>query len=203
MDARAIFVILASYGLGCLVTGYYLVRWRTGLDIRKLGSGSVGARNVNRVLGRGGFWTTMTGDILKGAIAVAAGRWLGISSPAAMLSLLAVVSGHLFPIQLRFHGGKGIAVSLGALGVLDYRIAAGWMLVFAVLFFVSRRYMLSGMVSVLMLPVIAAIFGWPAITQVIFIAWSGLILFAHRNNIADLVNGKLPPETHRQSTEEN
>lgn len=194
MDARDFFVILASYGLGCLVTGYYLVRWRTGQDIRNLGSGSVGARNVNRVLGRRGFWITLTGDVLKGASAVAVGRWLGISPSAAMLSLLAVVTGHVFPIQLRFHGGKGIAVSLGALGVLDYRIAAGWMVAFAVLFLCARHYMLSGMISVVLIPVIAAVLGWPVIILIGLICWVGLILFAHRKNIADLVKGKMQPD---------
>ncbi|MBL7214853.1 MAG: glycerol-3-phosphate acyltransferase [Phycisphaerae bacterium] len=194
MNARDFFVILASYGLGCLVTGYYLVRWRTRQDIRNLGSGSVGARNVNRILGRCGFWITLTGDILKGAIAIAVGRWLGTSPTVAMLSLLAVVTGHVFPIQLRFHGGKGIAVSLGALGVLDFRIAAGWMFAFAVLFLCSRHYMLSGIISILLIPVIAAVLGWPAITLIGLIFWVGLILFAHRKNIADLFKGKIPPD---------
>ena len=203
MNATDFFVIPASYALGCLVTGYYLVRWRTGLDIRNLGSGSVGARNVNRVLGRTGFWITLTGDALKGAIAIAAGRWLGASAPAVTLSLLAVVIGHLFPLQLRFHGGKGIAVSLGAVGVLDYRIAAGWILVFAVLFFASRRYMLSGMVSVLLVPVITAVLGWPFTTMIIFMGWAGLILFAHRHHIADLVRGMVPSDAHPGTTEED
>ena len=67
--------MLAAYGLGCLTTGYYLVRLRTGQDIRGLGSGSVGARNVGRILGKSGFFITLAGDSGKGALAVWAMRY--------------------------------------------------------------------------------------------------------------------------------
>jgi glycerol-3-phosphate acyltransferase PlsY len=68
MTAKEMAVILACYGLGCFTAGYYWVRWRTGLDIRRQGSGNVGARNVGRFLGSAGFAITFVLDLAKGAL---------------------------------------------------------------------------------------------------------------------------------------
>jgi acyl phosphate:glycerol-3-phosphate acyltransferase len=106
---------LAAYALGCFTTGYYLVRWRTGRDIREVGSGSVGARNVGRLLGWRGFLATVLGDFGKGALAVWAARQFTTDDRLVALAMPAVVAGHLWPAQLRFRGGKGMAAALGAL----------------------------------------------------------------------------------------
>lgn len=187
MSVNDFFVIVISYAFGCLVIGYYLVRWRKRADIRHLGSGSAGARNVGRILGKWGFWITLAGDLLRGILAIAVGRWLGASQTASVLSLPAVTAGHIFPVQLRFQGGKGIAVSLGALLVLDYHVAATCALIFAVLFLCSRRYMLSGMLSILLMPVVGAAFKRPVILPLSLTLLAGLILWAHRSNIMDLI----------------
>ncbi len=103
-----------AYGLGCLSTGYYLVRWRTGKDIRTLGSRSTGATNVGRTLGTAGFILTVMGDVGKGVLAVGIPLLAGLSATAGAICALAVTLGHIFPAQLRFSGGKGVAVALGA-----------------------------------------------------------------------------------------
>ncbi|NLW84488.1 MAG: glycerol-3-phosphate acyltransferase [Phycisphaerae bacterium] len=186
MKAVDVFAVLFSYGLGCLTTGYYLVRWTAGQDIRRLNSGSVGARNVGRVLGQWGYWTTLTADILRGALAVAAVRWLGASTTALALSVSAVAAGHIFPVQLAFHGGKGIAVAFGALLVWDYRIAGVWVFSFAVLYLFSRRYMFSGILSIPLIVLSSAAFGHPPVIWISLMFLTGLILTAHRRNIAEL-----------------
>ena len=163
MKSIDVVALIISYGLGCLVTGYYLVRWSTGQDIRLSGSGSVGARNVGRVLGRWGFGVTLSADILRGALAVAVCQWLKVSSTTWVLSVVAVAAGHIFPVQLDFRGGKGIAVAFGALVVLDSRIAAAWIVAFAVLYLCLRRYMSSGLLSLLLIPLFAVLFGYPPI----------------------------------------
>src|SRR5205814_6775520 len=104
-----------SYLLGCFAAGYYLVRMRLGEDLRELGSGSVGARNVGRVLGKTGFLLTLLGDFGKGAFAVWAARHFTTNDHAVALAMICVVAGHIWPLQLRFRGGKGMATSLGAL----------------------------------------------------------------------------------------
>src|SRR5580692_10750016 len=99
-------VILASYALGCIVTGYYLVRMRTGLDVRAHGSGSVGATNVGRIVGPVGFGVTFLGDVCKGMTAVALPLWRSLPEWTLLACTLGVVLGHLFPLQLGFRGGK-------------------------------------------------------------------------------------------------
>ncbi|OGO57720.1 MAG: hypothetical protein A2Z32_10760, partial [Chloroflexi bacterium RBG_16_69_14] len=106
-----------AYGVGSVPTGYLLVRWRRGADIRRLGSGSTGARNVGRQLGPG--WAVLAAvlDVLKGALSVAVGRLVG-ASPAAV-PMLAVVAGHIWPVSLGFAGGRGITPALGAVAMID------------------------------------------------------------------------------------
>src|SRR5262245_14041669 len=98
---QAFWVCLGSYALGCFTTGYYLMRMRTGRDVRELGSGSVGARNVGRVLGWLGFMVTLLGDFAKGSLAVWATRHFTSDDQLVALSMLAVVAGHVWPAQLR------------------------------------------------------------------------------------------------------
>ena len=106
--AKETAIIVGSYLLGCLATGYYLVRWRTGQDLRSLGSGSTGGTNAGRVLGRWGLVLTGLVDILKGAVAVGAALYFRLDAWAVVLAAAAVVAGHVFPFQLGFHGGRGL-----------------------------------------------------------------------------------------------
>src|SRR5512133_2320005 len=109
--SQATCIALAAYFLGCFTTGYYLIRFRLGQDLRDLGTGTVGARNVGRLLGWQGFLLTVLGDFGKGVVAVW-GAWYFTSDVWAMgVAMLAVVVGHIWPAQLHGHGGKGMATS--------------------------------------------------------------------------------------------
>src|SRR2546428_11226923 len=101
--------IFVCYLIGCFTAGYYWVRWRTGQDIRHEGSGNVGARNVGRLLGPPAFIATLLLDLGKGALAVGMALYFGLRPEMVIAAMLAVVVGHNWPMQLRFHGGKGIA----------------------------------------------------------------------------------------------
>src|SRR3954468_8770014 len=116
---------LVGYIFGCFTTGYYLVRWKTGHDIRLMGSGSCGGRNVGRELGKTGFFLTVFGDFWKGAAAVLLTRWLtGGNETAILFAILGSVIGHIWPIQLGFRGGKGVATCMGALSFFCFSLAA-------------------------------------------------------------------------------
>lgn len=110
---RDLLWVAASYALGCLTAAYYLTRWRLGRDIRQMGSGTVGARNTGRVLGAAGFTAVFVWDAFKGVLAVALAPRITGWPWLAAAALIAAVVGHCWPAQLRFHGGKGIAVTVG------------------------------------------------------------------------------------------
>src|SRR5207253_1060392 len=148
-------ISLFSYLLGCFTTGYYLVRARLGRDIRALGSGSVGARNVGRVLGRLGFSVTLAGDFGKGAFVMWAAPHFTTDGRLLGLAMLAVVVGHIWPAQLRFHGGKGVATSLGALLLYDYHLAVAFAILFAAVFVMVRRTVLPGLFAFVCLPLVS------------------------------------------------
>ncbi len=176
---------LEAYALGCFATGYYLVRARTGKDLRTIGSGSIGARNAGRVLGRAGFAITLLGDFGKGALAVWIAReWTG-DNHLASLALLAVVFGHLWPAPLRFHGGKGVATSLGALLILDYRVALMWPVLFLAGFAFRRKTLLPAMFAFACLPMAAWCFNNDNFTVALLALLVAMILFAHRNNLTE------------------
>jgi acyl phosphate:glycerol-3-phosphate acyltransferase len=178
-------VILAGYALGCFTSGYYLVRWRTGQDVRLTGSGSVGATNVARVLGRTGFLLTVFFDFLKGALAVWLADYLQINAVGVMLTMLAVVAGHIWPAQLWFRGGKGVAACLGALVIYNYVIALTFAGLFLIFFVLMRNFVLAGMTAFVMIPL--ALFGMDFSLNSVFglSAMAVMILIAHRKNIPD------------------
>jgi len=178
-------VILAGYSLGCFTSGYYLVRWRTGDDIRLLGSGSVGATNVSRVLGKPGFVLTVLCDFFKGLLAVWLAEYFRISPTGAVLTMIAVAGGHVWPAQLWFHGGKGVATSLGAVVMFDHVIAAIFAGMFLVLFALIRNFVLAGLLAFAITPLALFLLDFPLDSVFGLSALALLILIAHRRNIPD------------------
>lgn len=177
-------LILTGYALGCLTTGYYLVRHQLGSDVRRSGSGSSGATNVGRLLGRKGFACTFAGDFGKGVLALALAKWSGCHDPWLALVLLAVVAGHLWPVQLRFKGGKGVATALGGLIVYDPVVTLAMAGIFALALLVSRDRELGGMLTFLCLPVIAMLIGRPAVVAAACLVLAMLLIWSHRQNLA-------------------
>src|SRR5437867_3191788 len=181
--SQASYIALSAYLLGCFTTGYYLVRMRTLQDIRELGSGSVGAKNVGRVLGWRGFTVTLLGDFAKGAFAVWAARHFTKDDPLVALAMLSVVLGHVWPMQLRFRGGKGIATSLGALLVYDYHLAVAFAILFASFYVVLRKTVLPGLFAFTCLPLISMYLAHEPAKVVGISFLAGLILLTHRRNL--------------------
>lgn len=181
---RAATCAFGAYLLGGLLTGYYLVRARTGLDVRETGSGSAGARNAGRVLGKAGFGLTVLGDFAKGALAVWLAGKLSNDDFSAALAVPAVVAGHLWPAQLKFRGGKGVTTSLGALLVFDYRLALTFAVLFGILFIFARKTLLPAMFGFVCLPAACWFFAQSDLATGAMAALSAAVLFAHRKNLA-------------------
>lgn len=112
---RDVLAVLLGYLLGSIPTAYLVARWRAGVNIRYVGEGNVGARNVWHVVGP--FWGFLVGflDILKGFSAVMLAWALGASFYGAILAGPAAIVGHAFPLFLRFQGGKGVSTTAGVL----------------------------------------------------------------------------------------
>jgi len=183
---RATGCAAVAYVLGCFATGYYLVRVRTGRDLRDIESGSTGARNTGRVLGKSGYLLTTLGDMTKGALAVwFAAEFTNQNRFSMGLAALAVVVGHVWPAQLRFRGGKGIATSFAALLLFDYRVALTILVVFLAGCAITRKSLFPAMAAYLCLPLADAWFHRTGLTATLMTLVTAIILFAHRRNLAE------------------
>jgi len=200
LTGRELSWIVASYFIGCFTAGYYWTRLRTGRDIREAGSGNVGARNVGRTLGPVGFTVTLLLDAAKGALAVAGAVWLGLEPEGVVASIVAVVLGHNWPMQLRFQGGKGIAVSVGALLAYDPFLVLSLLAVFLPVFALLRNVTLSGMIAFALAPLATFLCGVPKVEVAAVSILSILVLLTHRKNIREELARIGAPRPAREST---
>ena len=177
--------MLICYLLGSFTSGYYWVRWRTGMDIRLVGSGNVGAKNVGRLLGPTGFCITLLMDVAKGVIAVALATYAGLNANAIVACVLAVVAGHNWPPQLRFQGGKGVATSIGALLAFDPLATFVVLVLFLPLWAFIRSFTLAGLLAFAIAPLFLFLVGFenPSIATLSFLAI--LMSITHRKNIRE------------------
>jgi glycerol-3-phosphate acyltransferase PlsY len=187
MSVAALVVILVCYLLGCVNAGYYLVRFRTGRDVRESGSGSAGARNVSRMLGRPGFVVTLVFDTAKGMLAIWLARQFDLETWAVGVAIVAVVAGHIWPVQLRFRGGKGMAPALGIGLILSPFLVALTVLVAAFAMVTFRHLTFSGLVAITATPAIAYGLGEGGVLVVSIVFVVTLVLFAHRRNILEFM----------------
>ncbi len=177
---------IGCYLLGCLVGAYYLVRWRTGRDLRSLGSGNAGARNAGRVLGWGAFAASLVVDAGKGALATWIGMQMDPQPLATVIAMTAIVIGHIWPVQLRFRGGKGAATALGIMLVFDPVAAAMLLAGGAVVLVITRRFTISGLAAIVATPFVAAARGHSTLEIASLGLMAALIVYAHRANLRAL-----------------
>ena len=187
--ALTVFGLLAAYLIGAIPVGFLVARAAGGADIRRSGSGSIGATNVLRTLGTGPAVLTLVGDIVKGYVAVRAAGAIGPEAWAAAGGAVAAVAGNCWPVFLRFRGGKGVATGLGAfLALIPWAVAPAAVLWVAVTT-VSRYVSLASVVACLSLAVGALLLGYPAYSVVAATVVALIIVWRHRENIARLVSG--------------
>lgn len=181
---------LFGYGLGSIPFGLLLTRAAGLGDIRRIGSGNIGATNVLRTGAKGLAAATLALDFLKGFCAAALA--FAFAGPdAAHLAALAALIGHLFPVWLGFRGGKGVAVAGGAMAGLFWPVgliaAASW----AVMAGLFRYSSLAALTAAGVAPIAAFAFGRIQTFEVL-IAFAALVFWAHRGNIVRLLAGEEP-----------
>ena len=179
-------VAAGAYLLGGLSPGHWLVRRRTGIDIRTQGTGVTGATNAARILGRGGFALIAALDAAKGAAPVVAGRMLGFDDPWLGLFCFAAVAGHIWPVHLGFRGGKGAATAAGGWVALDWRLVVVGLVATAAIFAFLRRFAHSGLLAMPLVPLAAWWLGAPPARIAWTAAMLALLYWAHRWNLKSL-----------------
>jgi acyl phosphate:glycerol-3-phosphate acyltransferase len=192
-------IVVVSYLLGSIPTGYLLMRFFRKQDIRMVGSGNIGATNVLRSGAKGLGAATFFIDVLKGATAVYLGGLIGAKGVPAIhphdaqaLAALCAVLGHMFPIWLGLRGGKGVATSFGVFLMLVPYAALGSLAVFVLVFAFSRIVSLASILGTLVFPLLAWLAApWTHNYLVLAIVCivAGLILVKHQQNILRIFAG--------------
>jgi glycerol-3-phosphate acyltransferase PlsY len=178
---------LFGYLLGSIPFGLILTRAAGGPDVRTIGSGNIGATNVLRTGRKGLAAATLLCDALKGTIAVLiAGHYAG--HEAALAAGFGAFLGHLFPLWLKFKGGKGVATYIGLLIGLYWPGALIFCGIWLVAAFVGRYSSLSALIASALTPIALWLLGQPN-TAALFLVLTVLLWVMHRANIARLLNG--------------
>jgi acyl phosphate:glycerol-3-phosphate acyltransferase len=176
-----------GYLLGSIPFGLILTKLAGTQDLRTIGSGNIGATNVLRTGNKGLAAATLIGDMLKGTIAVLVARYLW-GPNAAMLAALGAFLGHLFPIWLKFKGGKGVATYIGVLLGLLWHAAAIFGLIWIATAFTTRYSSLSALVAAFVTPLFLWWFGHYNLAS-LFAVLTLLLFWTHRENIKRLQAG--------------
>ncbi len=184
-----ILMICVAYLIGAIPTGVLLTRLVGGSDIRKAGSGNIGATNVYRVAGRKMGILTLVGDCLKGVVPVLIAIKLGLPLEGVALVSLAAFIGHCYPIYLGFKGGKGVATALGIFLVLSPKAILVALLVFIVVLLIWRYISLASITAAAVIPFVIAYFNrsLPLFGATLIIA--AIVIWRHRGNIERLRAG--------------
>jgi glycerol-3-phosphate acyltransferase PlsY len=180
--------ILFGYLAGSVPFAFLLAR-RKGVDVRRAGSGNVGAANVMRTTGAGRAVAVIALDAAKGAAAVLAVHLSARDAPLAALTGAAAIVGHIYPAWLRFHGGKGIAVAAGVFGVLTPIATSFAVALFVTTVWATRYVSLGSMAATVALPAAAWWSGAEPVVTMTASATGALILFRHRGNLWRLREG--------------
>ena len=190
-----ILAVAIGYWLGSIPFGLLLTRAAGLGDIRQIGSGNIGATNVLRTGHRGLAALTLFLDGAKGSLAVLIGGWLGgdLSAPAAAIGIAAGVAallGHIFPVWLKFNGGKGVATFIGVLLAVYWPAGLLFVALWLVTAYLSRFSSLSALLASVVAPLAMLVAQVPG--AAILLLMSALLIYKHRANIERLIAGTEP-----------
>ncbi len=184
--------LLCSYLIGSIPTAYLLVKWLKRVDVRRIGSGNVGATNATRAAGLQVGLAVFAVDVAKGLVAVLGiAAWAAVDpAPALRLACgLAAVVGHAFPVFLGFRGGKGVATTVGVLVGVSPVLAAVCLTVWVAGFLPKRYVSVGSLAAMVALPVTQAVMRRPAAEIVLGALLAALIIARHWTNIQRLLAG--------------
>jgi glycerol-3-phosphate acyltransferase PlsY len=188
-----VIVIIVSYLIGSIPTGYLIVKAKTGQDIRTVGSGSTGATNVKRVLGKKWFFTVMILDAIKGAVPVLLAKFFGTAGLSIgllpVLASIAVIIGHSKPCFLGFKGGKSVASGVGTILALNYVVGILIALIWAIVTYLTRYVSVGSIIALAVSPFLMYTMGSPFAYIMYCVIGAIYIIYLHRENIKRLIAG--------------
>ena len=188
----AVIWAVLGYLLGSVPFGIVITRALGLGDLRKIGSGNIGATNVLRTGHKGAALATLLLDSGKGAIAVLLARWLGGETAAVMAGAGALL-GHCFPVWLGFKGGKGVATFFGTLLAAAWPVGMAAGAIWLAMFFIFRLSSLAGLTAAALAPILALfVFDRPYPIAVMALVMAVLIFIRHKDNIGRLLRGEEP-----------
>ena len=190
---QAVITIIISYLIGSIPTGYLIVKSKTGQDIRTIGSGSTGATNVKRVLGKKWFFTVMVLDAIKGALPVVLTKIFGTVGVSIgilpVFAAIAVIIGHSKPCFLDFKGGKSVASGVGTILALNFTAGIIIAITWALITYITRYVSVGSIIALMISPFLMYYLDAP----VAYILYCGIgaiyIIYLHRENIKRLIAG--------------
>ena len=189
-------LVIFSYLLGSVPSGLIIGKL-SGLDVRKAGSGNIGATNVARLLGKKVGLLTLVADTAKGFVPIWLVQQIGLSDPIAALVGIAAFLGHLYPIFLKFKGGKGVATGFGVFLGCAPLATTILLVIFAAVALTTRIVSLSSMVSAVAAPLVLWLFYYSPTYIMMAALIAIMIVFRHYANIERLLNGTEPRFTTR------
>lgn len=185
--------LLLTYIIGSIPAGYLVVKIIKNVDIRTVGSGNIGATNVNRVLGIRWFVIVLIFDVIKGFLPVIFSAILFKNMPVIpVLSGIAAIIGHTFTVFLKFKGGKGVATSLGVFLALAPISIISCFVIFLIVLYLFKYISLGSIVAAVLFPAFVFIYGEGGYLNIVFIfaaAGAVFIVYKHKENIKRLING--------------
>jgi glycerol-3-phosphate acyltransferase PlsY len=184
---RISLLIICAFIMGSIPVGMLVARAK-GVDLKKIGSGNIGATNVLRSLGKGPAALTLIGDMLKGTLAVALGRYFGLGTFYEGIIGLSAILGHNFSVFLGFRGGKGVATSLGVFILYSPRTALITFVIWIAVVITTKYSSLGALISFGLLPLNIILFDSKEKLPVALLV-TLLILIRHTDNIQRLMKG--------------
>ena len=192
MLLSSLLLLALGYLLGSMPNGYLAGLWLKGIDLRQCGSGSTGATNVLRNVGKGPALVVFLLDVGKGALAVLLAKSFGLNDWVQVLAGLAALAGHIWPMWLGWKGGKAVATGLGMFLGLAWPVGLACFGLFMAMISLSRIVSLSSVIAAIGLPVLMVISGNSSAYVVVSLVASVLVLWRHRSNIERLIAGTEP-----------
>lgn len=189
MPLQEILLMIGAYLLGSVPTGLLLARAFGGVDIRTKGSGNIGATNVYRTLGRTVGILTLAGDCLKGMLPVIAAKALELPGPWIAGVGVAAFLGHVFPVFLRFKGGKGVATALGVFLAASPLAVLAALVVFIIMLVSWRFVSLASITAAACMPAFTALIDKKPTIVAMSLCIAAIVIAKHRDNIRRLCTG--------------